>query len=349
MRARFGGLPAATEAEQIWRDIWYEEAHNSTAIEGNTLARSEVETLLRTGKTVGNKQLKDYLEVRGYADAAKWVYGQALGSDEGWQGNKLVTLAEVREVHRIALTPAWEFEAPDHALPEESPGNWRRHEIEPFVSGMTPPAWTDVPSQITDWVDSAAELERDDPNLFERIAEVHAEFERIHPFLEGNGRTGRLLLNLILVRLGYPPAVIYFKDRPRYLDALAKADRADAAPLGEMLVRAIHNNLLRLVYPAIAGEVKLVPLEALATSKASVVALRQAAQRGRLQAIQGPDRVWRSTKKWVVEYIDSRYASLRRPKQSQAAAAYRASVDASGPVDSGTSAPYVTKTVTKGS
>jgi hypothetical protein len=73
-----GGLPSPIEAEGIWGDIWYAEAHNSTAIEGNTLVLKEVEALLRDGRAVGNKQLRDYLEVQGYGDAAQWVYGQAL-------------------------------------------------------------------------------------------------------------------------------------------------------------------------------------------------------------------------------------------------------------------------------
>ena len=78
LRGRFGGLPSPEEAEGIWTDIWYQEAHHSTAIEGNTLVRKQVEVLLKEGRLVGDKQLREYLEVQGYADAAKWVYWQAL-------------------------------------------------------------------------------------------------------------------------------------------------------------------------------------------------------------------------------------------------------------------------------
>jgi len=73
LRKRMGGLPLPTEAE----DIWYQEAHNSTAIEGNTLVLREVELLLSEGRVVGQKQLRDYMEVKGYGDAAQWIYGQA--------------------------------------------------------------------------------------------------------------------------------------------------------------------------------------------------------------------------------------------------------------------------------
>ena len=78
LRTRLGGLPTPVEAEDIWGDIRFQEAHNSTAIEGNTLVLREVEILLSEGRAVGDKQLAEYLEVRGYADAAQWVYQQGL-------------------------------------------------------------------------------------------------------------------------------------------------------------------------------------------------------------------------------------------------------------------------------
>ena len=78
LRERMGGLPDPADAAGIWRDIWYEEAHHSTAIEGNTLVLKQVAQLLREGRAVGNKELREYLEVQGYADALDWVYRQAI-------------------------------------------------------------------------------------------------------------------------------------------------------------------------------------------------------------------------------------------------------------------------------
>lgn len=66
-------MPTTIEAESIWRGIWLEEAHHSTAIEGNTLVLKQVELLLAEGRAVGNKELSEYLEVGGYATAADWV------------------------------------------------------------------------------------------------------------------------------------------------------------------------------------------------------------------------------------------------------------------------------------
>jgi len=310
LRQRLGGLPLPVEAEDIWTEIWYQEAHGSTALEGNTLVLREVATLLRDGRAVGDKQLKDYLEVTGYADAARWVYGQAL-SPGTWADGTLLTLAEVRHIHVRAMGPVWGTAPHPEASDRESPGNWRQHNIQAFPAGMRPPDHTQVAALMTDWVGSVSQIPTDARPPAEAIAVRHAEFERIHPFLDGNGRTGRLLMNLILVRLGYPPAIIYKRDRSRYLAALGRSDQGDYGPLGEMIARAILDNLMRFVLPAIAGPARLVPLEALAGPDLSVIALRNAASRGRLRAVRTTTGSWRSSKQWVDAYRANRYSGLR--------------------------------------
>ncbi|HXQ88166.1 MAG TPA: Fic family protein [Solirubrobacterales bacterium] len=307
LRERLGGLPSPDEAEGIWRGIWLEEAHHSTAIEGNTLVLKQVEQLLEEGRAVGNKELSEYLEVRGYADAAGWVYGQGIDAG-GWSGEKLLTLSEVREIHSLAMTPVWEVAPHPHATAKERPGSFREHDIEPFPGGMQPPDWTQVPVLIRDWVGDAQALRKvGEGEVPEALARLHARFEQVHPFLDGNGRAGRLVLNLLLIRLGYPPAIIYKGNRARYLAALRRADQGDFGPLGEFLARAILDNLHKFVVPAIAGPARLVPLPALATEKLSANALRVAAVRGRLKAAKAADGTWRSSTAWVKEYEESRY------------------------------------------
>jgi Fic family protein len=131
---RMGGLPSPTEAADIWRNIWFQEAHHSTAIEGNTLVLKQVEVLLAEGRAVGDKQLKEYMEVRGYADAARWVYGQAIEPGD-WTDGKHLSLTEVRRVHEMAMTPVWDVEPHTDATPAESPGSFREHDIQPFPEG----------------------------------------------------------------------------------------------------------------------------------------------------------------------------------------------------------------------
>ena len=305
LRDRMGGLPSPTEAEDIWTSIWYQEAHQSTALEGNTLVIEQVKALLAQGLAVGNKELREYMEVTGYANAAKWVYGQALDPGE-WAPDAPVTLTEVRHVHELALGPVWNVAPHPSATEKEQPGSFRRHDIQPFPGGMTPPSWVEVEGAVADWVKSlSANSSTEDP--IESIAAAHAAFERIHPFLDGNGRTGRLLLNLILVRMGYPPVIIYKRDRSKYLRSLQRADCNDPGPLGELIARAITDNLYRFVVPAVAGPNRLVPLAALATKERSVISLRAAIERGRLRAQKGPDGQWRSSRAWVDEYVVSKH------------------------------------------
>ena len=300
-----GGLPNPLEASDIWRGIWLEEAHHSTAIEGNTLVLKQVEALLAEGRAVGDKDLREYMEVKGYAAAADWVYRQATQAE--WDAQSVLTVAEARQVHRMAMTPVWDVSPHPDATPNESPGNFREHDIQPFPGGMVPPSWVLIPAEIDSWLAQVNALAPRAPGIAEDLAHLHCRFEQIHPFLDGNGRTGRLLLNLVLVRLGYPPAIIYKRQRNEYLRALRRADAGDCGLAGELIARAILDNLYKFIVPAVAGPARLVPLAALAYRDVSANALRVAAARGRLQATRGSDGEWRSSRNWVRDYVGSRY------------------------------------------
>ncbi len=317
LQQHLGGLPSPEESEAIWSDIWHLEAHHSTALEGNTLVLREVEQLLVQGRAVGAKPLREYSEVKGYADAARWVYGQALQSDE-WTDGGLITVNELRRIHHLAMTPVWDVAPYEQATDQEGPGSFRRHDIAPFPLGMTPPPWPDVGASVNDWIEAVSSAERDlrarshpSARVPETLARLHNQFERVHPFLDGNGRAGRLSLNLILVRLGYPPVVIYKRLRDAYLAALRGADDADYGPLGELIARAMLDNLDRFILPGVAGPARLVPLTSLAGKEFSIAALRQAAQRGRLDAVQGSDGLWRSSQHAVQVYRRTKHR--RRP------------------------------------
>ncbi|MCL2316862.1 MAG: Fic family protein [Actinomycetia bacterium] len=310
--ARYGGLPALDQARPLWDDLWHLDVHHSTAIEGNTLVFREVESLLETGRAVGAKNLKDYLEVLGYADAAAWVYRQA-GPARHSEHDQIVTMTEIRELHRLTMGRVWNVAPHPAANPGESPGSFREHEIAVFPGAMKPPTFPLVPAMLDAWVDRVNQVGgglRDNridwaegPRI---VAACHAEFERIHPFLDGNGRTGRLLLNLIMARIGWPPVVILTSQRRRYLGALASADAGDVGSLAEMIARAAIASM-NMLLPSIAGADTLVPLSALADDAMSLPALRQAAIRGRLEARLDQHGQWRSSREAVEAYKTGRY------------------------------------------
>ncbi len=139
----------------------------------------------------------------------------------------------------------------------------------------------------------------------------------VHPFIDGNGRTGRLVLNLVLVRLGHPPVVIFKRQRAVYLSAMQRADAGDYGSLGELIARAMIGSLNSFIVPNVAGPARLVPLAALVDKTTTLAALRQAAQRGRLHAVQGSDGLWRSSRKAVDAYQATKHQ--RRPGNTAAA------------------------------
>lgn len=296
-----GGLPDLRSAEHIWADIWVEETHHSTAIEGNTLVLQQVRQLLDEGRATGSKELREYLEVTCYANAAKWVYGEIASKRRS--GSRL-TLTEVRELHERVVGDVWSQFPPDPLDPKEGPGAFRRHDIRAFPSGMQPPSWTQVSHLMSDWVGDLGTSPAG--GLFERVnwlADLHARFERIHPFRDGNGRVGRLALNLVLGRFGYPPIVIYKSQRSLYLRSLAQADRGDMGLLSELLARSLIQSVERFLVSSEGGD--LLPLHAFADRGISYNALLLAARRGRLRAIYR-DRRWYATRERVDDYLRSR-------------------------------------------
>lgn len=285
-----GGLPRAVEADQILREIWIDDVHNSTAIEGNTMTRAQVEELVENRRA--SSLLVETLEVEGYARAADWVYRVASEYDH-------VPLDVVQEAHRLAVELAWAIEPPPT---NDRPGAWRTTGV--TVRGVAVAVPAAVHADLQEW--SASTKHRQGRHPIAHAAEHHAWFERIHPFVDGNGRVGRLMLNFLLVQQGYPPAVILAEKRRQYLQALRTADGGNANPLTEVVARAVSGAMSKFLIPKLAGEAKLVPLSALASSSGySVDYLRQLAQAGRLRALR-EGRLWLSSKAWLEEYVAQR-------------------------------------------
>jgi hypothetical protein len=224
------------------------------------------------------------MEVLGYAEAARWVYEQAVGpADREHDG--LMSVTEVRRVHTLAMGKVWEVAPHPDGYTDEAPGSFRQHDIHPFPGGMTPPTHPLVSAGVASWVKQV--------NRFGRAV--------------ADGTLGVNEVPETLARLGWPPAVIFKGQRKRYLKALDRADHDDLGPLAELIARSVVDNLHRLI-PDIAGPAKYVPLEALVDEEFSLAALKQAAVRGRLEAIIGTDGRYRSSRAAVEAYKASKYS-----------------------------------------
>jgi cell filamentation protein, protein adenylyltransferase len=285
-----GGMPRAVEADHVLRQIWIDDVHNSTAIEGNTMTRAQVEDLVERRRASGT--LGEALEVEGYARAADWVYRNA----SFYEG---VPVEVVSDIHRQTMNLQWEVDPP---ATRERPGAWRHGGVRVRRVRVSEPSA--IHADLQGWSESTRSTDDEHPVV--HAASHHAWFERIHPFVDGNGRVGRLVLNLMLLQKGYPPAVILASRRSRYLDALAAADRGNPKPLAEVVARAVSSTLTRFLIPNLAGDAKLVPLSALAAEGPySTVYLRQLAQRGRLKTVR-EGRLHLSSRAWLDDYISSR-------------------------------------------
>jgi Fic/DOC family len=299
LETSMGGLPRAVEADSILREIWIDDVHNSTAIEGNTMTRAQVEDLVERGRA--SASLVEALEVDGYATAADWVYRNAA-DHEG------VPVAVVSQAHRLAIELVWAKQPPATG---DQPGAWRKSPVRVGKVAVSVPAA--VAADLATWSASTRALKGAHPVV--HAAVHHAWLERIHPFVDGNGRVGRLVLNFMLLQHGYPPAVIAKARRPRYLRGLALADGGNPDPLTEVVARAVSGTLTRFLMPALAGEAKLVPLSTLAArGPYAANYLRLLVFEGKLRALQHGN-LWLSSTKWLREYIDTRDPRGRAAKR----------------------------------
>jgi Fic family protein len=305
--AEIGGLPQPSVFQDVWANIWVEETHNSTAIEGNTLRLKQIQKLLEEGVVAPGEghELKEYLEAKAYGEAARWAYNTSFAAQRS--SDPLITETEVRRLHEKTVATVWTFFPPPGLRSDEMPGGYRTGDIDPLRRGFAPPPPSVVQSLTGDWVREASEPPPEGRHLTEHLADLHARFERIHPFPDGNGRVGRLILSLLLVKRGYPPAIIYKDERTRYLRYLHRADDGDPGPLAELLARSVREGIHKFLIPNLAGPLSVVPLAGLADAELSRYALLAAAQRGRLKAVKPRGTRWYSTRQWVDAYKQSRH------------------------------------------
>ena len=186
------------ELQRLQEEFLVEYTYNSNAIEGNTLTLQETALVLE-GVTVDKKPLKDHLEAVGHRDA--FLYVQELVKDN-------VPFSEyiIKQIHTLVLMDR----------PEDR-GVYRRIPVRIMGAYHEPPDPILVPEQMEKLVAEFAGNKKMHP--IERAALFHLKFEGIHPFVDGNGRTGRLIMNLMLMQAGYPPINVKYSDRKRYYEA----------------------------------------------------------------------------------------------------------------------------------
>ena len=212
------------EIKRLQEEFMVEFTYNSNAIEGNTLTLKETAMVLE-GMTIDQKPLKDHLEAVGHRDA--FLYIQDIAKQE-------LPLSEfvIKNIHSLVLMNQPEDKGIYRKIPVRIMGAY----TEPVQPYLIEPKMTELLA--------ANEERKITMSVIERIARFHLEFEGIHPFIDGNGRTGRLIMNLDLIRNGYPAINVKFADRKKYYDAFDAYFRdGNAEEMTELIAGYVNQRL----------------------------------------------------------------------------------------------------------
>lgn len=210
------------EVQRLYEDFMVEYTYNSNAIEGNTLTLRETDMVLR-GFTIDKKPLKDHLEAVGHKEAFYYICDLV---------REKAPLSEliIKQIHSLVLADKPQDKGIFRRVPVRIVGAYHIP-TEPYLIEQ------ELSSLLSDY-------QNDTRNIAEKLAWFHIAFEAIHPFIDGNGRTGRLLVNLELMKAGYPPIDIKFTDRRRYYDAFdAYHQKNDLSAMTTLFAEYIYNRL----------------------------------------------------------------------------------------------------------
>jgi Fic family protein len=190
------------EIERLREEFIIDNTYNSNAIEGNSLTLNETALILKEGITIGEKPLKDHLEAVGHRDAFDYIL-TLLGEP--------LTESIIKNIHSLVLMSD-----------PQNKGVYRSVPVQILGAYHTPPEPYLVPKQMETLLTDYGN--RQDKHIIAAISEFHIRFETIHPFIDGNGRTGRLIANLELIKAGFLPVNIKYADRKKYYDSFGSPD-----------------------------------------------------------------------------------------------------------------------------
>ncbi len=268
---------------RLHEDFRVRFTYNSNAIEGNTLSLAETRMIIQDGLTVEGHTIRELLEATNHAEAYDAL--DTLVKHD-------ITLETILQLHGLIM---------DKLL--QKPGALRTEPVYITGSSYTPPPARDVPGYMMQWVRWLTSTEAYLYDTITRTAIAHHGFEAVHPFTDGNGRTGRLLMNLMLIRDGYPPALILREWRGRYIAALQNAHQGDYNPLINIVGVGVEYSLDIYLEACESSTTDLIPLKALAEIyEMDNNYLGQLARMGKLDAIKR-GTFWYATREAIETYL----------------------------------------------
>jgi len=291
---KLNGLRPLNEVmlNKIREQFQLEMTYNSNAIEGNSLTLKETFWVVQEGITIKDKPLKDHLEAKNHQEALEFLYDLV-------DHHKNQTISEnlIKQLHHLVVRDS----------NRDIAGQYRNVEVMITGTDHSPPHSIDVPMKMAELVDWFKK-KRKNTHVVELAALLHHKLAHIHPFVDGNGRTARLLMNALIMQAGYPIAIILKNDRKRYYRVLSQADKGNYKPLCEFIAQATIRSLniyLRVLTPQSQKKTKYMSLKELSKKTTySANYLRKLATQGKLEAFKDK-RNWLSSEEALERYIAS--------------------------------------------
>lgn len=270
-----------------------EMTYNSNAIEGNSLTLKETYLVINEGITIKGKPLKDHLEAQSHKEALDYLH-ELVSRDK----KNTVSEMLIRSFHQAVTRD----------IDREWAGKYRNSSVLIGGTDYKPPEAIDVPGLMNGLI-SWFRVNKNKLHPVESAALMHYKLVAVHPFFDGNGRTARLLMNIILMQAGYPLSIILKNDRKKYYDVLAKADKEDANPLIRFIAQSVERSLdiyLEVLTPMNRQKEKFISLEKLSKgTNFSSKYLNLLARTGKLEAHK-EGRIWVSSKEALQRYLQGR-------------------------------------------
>ncbi len=288
----FRPLPVSA-VKKLKEQFEMEMTYNSNAIEGNSLTLKETYLVINEGLTIKGKPLKDHLEAKSHKEALDYLY-ELVDKDK----NNTISERFIRSLNQIVMRD----------VDREWAGKYRNSAVIIGGADHRPPEALEIPKLMQSLIDWIGNNKRK-IHPVELAGILHHKLVFIHPFFDGNGRTSRLAMNIILMQAGFPLVIVLKNDRKKYYQTLFFADKGDYVPFVNFIARAVERTLdiyLKILMPDKKDKEKFVFLAELAKdTKFTEKYLNLLARNGKLEAHK-EGRNWISSKNALKRYMDSR-------------------------------------------
>lgn len=279
-------------ANRLHEQVLVNWTYNSNAIEGSSLTLRETQLVLEEGLTIGGKPLKDHLAAINHKEAIDYLEDVCAKKER-------ISLSLVNQIHQLVLKK----------IDDQNAGKLRQVEVMITGSNYVPPDPSLVPKLMVEF-DQWLRKKRKPEEIIDFAAQAHFRLVDIHPYVDGNGRTARLLMSLVLMKEGYPPVVILKTDRKQYYRFLEQGHQGKIKPFVNFIGRQVERTLalwLEAVTPQAKkkADERLILLSQLAPQTPySQEYLSLLARRGKLEAVK-KGRNWYSSRQAVENYRQS--------------------------------------------